>query len=112
MINHIKTSSYSITLKLSYSGTKTRVELSGSCLKQDKITYIHGKIVNIYIVYEITKNYDISTYPALKNCLFGAVSLTKRKDIDKYKYAGYGIGFSRRDEFSFCDGCGKNVIIF
>ena len=24
-----------------------------SCLKQDKITFTHGKIVNIYIVYKI-----------------------------------------------------------
>ena len=29
--------------------------------------------------------------PALKNCLFGAVTLTKNADIDKYKYSGYGI---------------------
>ena len=35
--------------------TKIRVKFSGSCLKQDKITYTHGKIVNIYIVYEINK---------------------------------------------------------
>ena len=26
------------------------------------------------------------------NCLFGAVSLTKNVDIDKYKYSGWGIG--------------------
>ena len=31
----------------------------------------------------------------LVNCLFGAVSLTKNADIDKYKYSGYGIGFDR-----------------
>ena len=42
-----------LTPKISYFGAKTRKEFSGSCLKQDKITYIHGKIVNIYIVYEI-----------------------------------------------------------
>ena len=27
----------------------------------------------------------------LKNCLFGAVTLTKNADIDKYGYSGYGI---------------------
>ena len=32
---------------LNYLGTKIRVRFSGSCLKQDKITYTHGKIVNI-----------------------------------------------------------------
>ena len=39
-----------ITSKLSYLGTKVRVKSDGSCLKQDKIRYTHGKIVNIYIV--------------------------------------------------------------
>ena len=86
-------SNYKITLELSYYGTKIRVEFNGSCLKQDKVTYNHGKIVNIYIVYEISKNCSISTYPTLGNCLFGAVSLTKNADIDKYKYSGYVIGF-------------------
>ena len=64
-------------------------------------TYNHGKIVNSYIVYEISKNYDISSYATLENCLFGVVSLTKNVDIDKYKNSGYGIGFDRKGEFSF-----------
>ena len=72
----------------------------------------HGTIVNIYIVYEISKNENISSYPTLENCLFGAVSLTKNADIDKYKYSGYGIGFDRHGEFSFGNGLGKNCIIF
>ena len=51
--------------------------------------------------------------PTLKNCLFGAVTLTKNADIDKYKYSGYGIGFDRRGSFSFPGGgFGQNVIIF
>ena len=50
---------------------------------------------------------------ALKNCLFGAVTLTKSADIDKYKYSGYGIGFDRRSSFSFPGGgFGQNVLIF
>ena len=65
-----------IILTPSYFGTKTRVELNGSCLKQDKIVYNHRKIVNICIVYEINKHFDIGCYPILQSCLFGAVSLT------------------------------------
>ena len=95
-----------------YCGTKKRVEFNGSCLNQDKITYIHGKIVNIYIVYEISKNYNINNYPTLENCLFGVVSLTKNADIDQYKYSEYDIGFDRKNEFSFGNRYGKNVIIF
>ena len=110
-INSNTASNHSINPRLSYYGTKTRVEFNGSCLKQDKATYNHGTIVNIYIAYEISKNYNISSYPTLENCLFGAVSLTTHVDIDKYKYSGYGIGFDRKGEFSFGNGSGKNCII-
>ena len=51
--------------------------------------------------------------PTLKNCLFGAVTLTKNADIEKYGYSGYGIGFDRRGSFSFPDGgFGQNLLIF
>ena len=40
---------------------------------QDKITYDHGKVVNIYIVKKKKKNINISDYPTLKNCLSGVV---------------------------------------
>ena len=108
-INSNTASNHSITPELSYYGTKTRVKLSGSCLKQDKATYNHGTILNIYTVYEISKDYNISSYPTLRNCLFGAVSLTKYIDIDQYKY--YGIAFDRKGEFSFGNGFGRNVTI-
>ena len=111
-INSITTSNYSITPELIHYGTKTRVKLSGSCLKQNKVTYNHGIIVNIYIVYEISKNFNISSYPTLENCSFGAVSLTKQVDIGQYKYSGYGIGFDRKGKFSFGNGFGKTVIMF
>ena len=110
-INSIAISNYSITSELSYYGSKTKVKFSGSCVRQDKATNNHGTIVNIYIVYEISKNYNISSYPTLENCLFGAVSLATHVDIDQYKYSGYGIEFDRKGEFSFGNGFGKNVII-
>ena len=73
---------YKLNPELSYFVTKTRVEFNGSCLKQNKITYDHGKVENIYIVYEIGRNINFSNYPTLENCFFGAVSLTKNADID------------------------------
>ena len=45
------------------------VEFNGNCLKQDKIAYAHKTIVNIYVVFEISKNFDISSYPTFENCL-------------------------------------------
>ena len=110
------TSDYRLNPQLSYYGTKTRVKSDGSCLKQDKVTFNHGKLVNIYIVCEITKVVDLSSNnnrPTIENALFGAVSLTKNADIDKYKYSGYGIGFDRHGSFSSPGtGLGRNVIIF
>ena len=112
-VNPIATSNHSVTPFLDYYGTKIRVEFSGSCLKQDKIAHIHGKVVNIYLVYEISKIINISDYPALVNYLSGAVNLTKNADIGKYGYSGYRIGFDRHESFSFpFTGLGRNVIIF
>ena len=82
-------------------------------MKQEKATFDHGKIVNIYVVYEIRKSINISNYPTFENCLFGTVSLTKNTDNDRYGYSGYGIGFDRHGSFSFPGtGLGRNVIIF
>ena len=63
------TSDNSFTPALNYYGAKAIVKVTGSCLKQPKLSYSHGKVVNIYIVYEL-----------------GAVSLTKNADIDKYLF--------------------------
>ena len=41
---------------LDFVGTKARIRFSGDCLKQEKITFNHGKIANIYISYEIEKS--------------------------------------------------------
>ena len=111
-INPITTSYYSITPELSHYGTKAREKSIGSCLRQDKATHNHVTIVNNHIVYEISRNYNISIYPALENCLLGAVSLNKHVDIEQYKYFGYGIGFDRKGEFSFGNGFGRTVMIF
>ena len=97
---------------MNYYGTKTRVTFIGSCL-QPKVSYTHGTIVNIYILYELGASSSHSGDPTLKNFLFGAVTLTKNGDIDKYGYSGYGIGFDRKSTISFPGGgFGQNVIIF
>ena len=106
------TSDYKLNLQLNYFGIKTRLEFRGSCLKQDKNTFNHGRIVNICIVYELDKTY-VKTHPTLLNCLFGAVSITKNANIDKNKYSGYGIGFIRTGVYLLRDGSfGRNVVIF
>ena len=55
-----------LTPGLSYFGNKLRVKFVGSCLKQDKITFAHGTIVNIYIVYELSfSNHRYEDYATL-----------------------------------------------
>ena len=108
------TSDNSLAPAINNYGSKIRVTFARSCLKQsDKLSYTHGKIVNIYIVYELGASSSNDNDPILKNCLFGAVNLTENADIDKYGYSGYGIGFDRRSSFLFpSDAYGQNVLIF
>ena len=104
-----------LTPELYYQGTKTIASFPGASLKQDKVTFNHGKTVNIYTVYKliklsnIYKNNDLT----VKNALFGAVSLTKNANVDKYKYSGYEITFDGKGSCSFSGGgYGQNVIFF
>ena len=109
------TSDNNLTPLLIHYRSKTKVYFDGACLKQDKVTFNHGKIVNIYIVYKIIRITKINGNRNLtvQNASFGGVSLTKNADVNKYKYSGYGIAFDRTSSFSFPGGGnGQNVIIF
>ena len=106
------TSDNSLTPTISYYyAAKIRVKFTGSCLKQNKIIFNHRKVVNIYI-YEVGASGSNNSDSTVKNCLFGAVTLTKNTDFDKCGYSGYGIVFDRRSAFSFPGGgFGQNVLI-
>ena len=108
------TSDNSLTPLIDYYGSKIRVKFNKIYLKQpNKLTYSYGTRGSIYIVYELGASGSNDSNPTLKNCLFGAVTLTKNADIEKYGYSGYGIGFDRRSSFSFPgNGFGQNVLIF
>ena len=107
------TSDNSLTPLIDYVGNKIRIKFTGSCLKQSKMQYTHGIVVNICTVYELGASGSNNNDPTLKNYLFGAVRLTKNADIDKYRYSGNGIGFDRRLSFSFPgSGLGQNILNF
>ena len=108
------TSDNSLAPLIDHYGRKVRVKFNKGCLKHpNKLRYDYGRKVNIYIVYELGASSSNDSDPTLKNCLFGAVTLTKNADIEKYGYSGYGIGFDRRSSFSFPGGgFGQNVLIF
>ena len=75
----------SLSPQINYVGNKVRVKFTGSCLKQlNRFTCTYGKVVNNYIVYELGAASSHVNDPTLKNYLFGAVTLTKNVDIDKY----------------------------
>ena len=74
-----------------------------------------GSIVNIYIVYSLSKE-TINSDNVLRNCLFGATKVTKpgdTTDTDKCIYSGYGLGFDSTGQFSHPQGGNaRNIIIF
>ena len=53
-IKPITTSDNILTPIISYYGYKIRLKLNGSILRQPKVTCIHEKAVNIYILYELS----------------------------------------------------------
>ena len=109
------TANKSLCPKLLWNKSRLRLRFEGSCLKQEDTTpFTPNNVVNLFIVYELGRwSRDLNTDFTLKDCLIGAVKLTKTADAGKYKYSGCGIGFDLRSEFSLPDGSmGKNVIVF
>ena len=58
---------------------KFKVRFSGNMLKQDKIHYNHGKLVNIYITYKLQIRTNNNLDFAIENALVGAVKIKKRR---------------------------------
>ena len=57
----------SLSPSINYIDNKIRVKFSGNCLKQsNKLTYTHGNVVNIYIVYELGASSSNFNDPTLK----------------------------------------------
>ena len=102
-IESIKTNNYLLNPRMDiYDMSKIRIKFNGSFLNRFPPTILHGNIVNIYIVYEITSNYNDSNYPTIENSFFGSIKLAKNTYIDRYGYSGYGIGFDRKGFFFYC----------
>ena len=72
------TSHNSLNPRLSYYGTKIRVQFTGSCLKQPKFTFTHKKVVNVSIVYELGESSSHISDPTLKK-LFISCSYVNKK---------------------------------
>ena len=91
----------SLTPELNYYGTKTKIKFTGSCLKQSSHILTHKKVVNIYIVYELAASSSHFSDPTTKNCLFGAVTLTKNADIENINILVMELGLIKDQVFYF-----------
>ena len=80
--------------KTIYDNVKIKVRFNGELLRQNQVTYNHGPVVNIYIVYETTSDTKTSNI-ALENCLFGATKLTKSRQIQIFRI-WYWIRFKKK----------------
>ena len=101
------TSDNSLVPALSYIGTKARVKFDGGCLKQDKITFTHEKVV--YNIYKINLwNYVDSRDPTVGNFLFGAAKLVKMLILINTCILDMVLDLM----WIGTGGFGKNVIIF
>ena len=49
-IEPLATSDNSLVPSLNYIGVRQRIKFDGQCLKQDKVTFTHKKVVNDYTV--------------------------------------------------------------
>ena len=79
---------------------------------EQKKNYL-SKTVNFYIVY------DLDAWPRnptstskFKNCLFGAISILKNSDKEKYVYSGYRTTTVDAGSWSFDNNFARNAIIF
>ena len=89
------------------------VTFNGHYMKQNKLDYTHGKIINLYIVYELKNRRNESPDFTVQNGLFGAVKITKNANTSHYKCEGYGSCFDSESSFSFGNRIdAKNAIIF
>ena len=64
------------------------VTFNGNDMKQNKSGYSHGKIVNLYIVYELKNRRIDNPDFIVENGLSGAVKIAKNANTSHYKYNG------------------------
>ena len=92
---------------------KLNVAFSRIFLKQTKVAYNHGTVINIYIVYKLQKRTVSNPDFTVQNALFGAAKITKDPNTSHYKYSGFSICFDGNSSFSFGNRISaNNVIIF
>ena len=91
--------------ELWYDKERTYLKFRKDFLAQEKITYTHDHIANLYIIYlmpYITYKSDSDT---IGQCLFGAT------DYNKKKWSGYGVTFGKQHYLHKDSGKNANNLI-
>ena len=89
-----------------------RIKFDKDPLAVEQNNYL-TKVVIVYIVYDLDNWLKIlyRTF-TLKNCLFGATTIVKNNNKEKWEYNGCGIAFDGKGEWSFGDDSARNVAVF
>ena len=91
--------------KLGFNNVRICLNVRSDVLVQEKVTYTHEHIVNVYIVYSISDITYASAPDIIKHCLFGSTIYNKKK------WSGYGVAFGKQP-YTHKDGKkAKNLII-
>ena len=91
----------------STSGYRMRIKFDKGPLAAEQSNYLNK------IVYDLDAwRRNSANNFKLKNCLFGALSIVKNSDKEKYVYSSYGVTFDSACSWSFDNDTAKNVIIF
>ena len=98
-VNNTNNNSQTLLNKINRLG----VTFNGNYMKQNKLGYAHGKIVNLYTVYELKNRRIDSPDFTVQNGLFGAVKITKNANTLHYKHEGYRICFDGEPSFNKID---------
>ena len=94
--------------KINFDNEKIYTTFGNSILAQEKLTYTHGSIVILYIVYLESGNvgYHLGNIDYLEMCLFGGITTTNNT------YSGHVFFFSTKNNFHNDDNIAKNLIIY
>ena len=78
------------SLELWFDKEMTYLNFRNDVLAQEKISYTHDHIVNLYIIYLMPYITYRSGPNTIGQCLFGAI------DYNKKKWSGYGVAFGKQ----------------
>ena len=84
MIKINVTVNHSLSSKLVWMNNSRKIlRFKGSCLIEDKVTFILNNLINLFIIYKLDRwSHDLNADFAPKGCLFGTVKLTKNASSD------------------------------